>query len=161
MEREGARVGLPPGNDKESVDKVGKPGDTVTELRDMLTVGLPPGSDRDDKVTLSEMLGKLGDTVTELRDVLRPVGITTDVLGTLRLVVSDSVGKLRDSVGELSEGIVEPSVVSVVRPELRDTAGKVTDVLSTFDNELIYRKSVDRVALEGLIRVDLLGLQAD
>ena len=108
VERDGARVGLPPGNDREIVDKV----------------------------TLSEMLGKLGDAITELRDVLRPVGITTDVLGTLRVVDSDRVGKLRDSVGELSEGIVEPSVVRVVRPELRDTAGKVTDVLSTFDNEL-------------------------
>lgn len=133
VERDGARVGLPPGNDREIVDKV----------------------------TLSEMLGKLGDAITELRDVLRPVGITTDVLGTLRVVDSDRVGKLRDSVGELSEGIVEPSVVRVVRPELRDTAGKVTDVLSTFDNELIYRKSVDRVALEGLIRRNLPGLQAN
>ena len=100
--RDGATVGSPPGIDSVPLSEmVGKPGDT--ELKDILG---PVGIDRErvDSVPLSEMLGKPG----ELRDVLRPVGIATDVLGTLRVPDSDSVGKLGDSVGELSEGIVEP-----------------------------------------------------
>lgn len=112
----GARVGIPPGNDKES----------------------------DDTVTLSEVLGKPGNTVTELRDILRPVGIVRDVLRSLRVPGNNSVGKLGDSVGKLSDGISELRT-RVVRPELRDMSGKVTDTLSAFDNELSYgNKSADR-----------------
>jgi hypothetical protein len=129
---DGARIGIPPGNDTESVDKpplverLGKSDNPVREDRDILRVDKPP---------LGEVLGKPSDTVTELRDILGPVGIARDVLRSLRVPDNDSVRKLRDSVGELSDGIVE-LCIRVVRPELRDTPGKVTDALSAFDNEL-------------------------
>jgi hypothetical protein len=115
-----ARVGIPPGKDTEIVDS------PVKEVRDILRVDKPP---------LSEVLGKPSDTVTELRDILGPVDIARDVLRSLRVPDNDSVRKLRDSVGELSDGIPE-LCIRVVRPELRDSPGKVTDALSAFDNEL-------------------------
>jgi hypothetical protein len=118
---DGARVGIPPGNDTESVDK------------------LP----------LSEVLGKPSDTGTELRDILGPVGIARDVLRSPRVPDNDSVCKLRDSFSELSDGIAE-LCIRVVRPELRDSPGKVTDALSAFDNELSYGKSADRAGLKGV-----------
>jgi hypothetical protein len=95
------------------------------------------------------VLGKPSDTVTELRDILGPVGIARDVLRSLRVPDNDSVRKLRDSVGELSDGIPE-LCIRVVRPELRDSPGKVTDALSTFDNELSYGESADRAVLRGM-----------
>lgn len=45
---------------------------------------------------LSEMLGKLGDTVTELNDILCPVGISSDVLRPLGMLVNDSVTEVRN-----------------------------------------------------------------
>ena len=72
-------------------------------------VGMPPGNEREivDNTPLSEVLGKPGDTVTELRDILRPVGIAREVLGALSVPDNDSVGKLGDSVGKLGDGIAE------------------------------------------------------
>lgn len=99
------------------------------------------------------MLGKPSDAVTELRDILGPVGITRDVLGTLRVPENDNVGKLGDSVGKLSDGFTE--LIRVVRPELRDSPGKVTDPLSTLDNELSYVRSADRIVTQGNHRVCL------
>ena len=75
----GARVGMPPGNDTESVDKT----------------------------PLGEVLGKPGNAVPELRDILRPVGIARDVLRSLGVPDNDSVCKLRDSVCKLGDGIAE------------------------------------------------------
>jgi hypothetical protein len=111
-------------------------------------VGMPPGNEREivDNTPLSEVLDKLGDTLTELREILWPVGIARDVLRLLSAPDNDSIGELRDSVCKLSDGIAE-LWIRVVRPELRDTPGKVTDVLGTFDNELSYSKSADRAMM--------------
>lgn len=70
-------------------------------------VGMPPGNEREivDNTPLSEVLGKPGDTVTELRDILGPVGIARDVLRPLSVPDNDSIGELRDSVCELRDGI--------------------------------------------------------
>jgi hypothetical protein len=97
-------------------------------------------------VTLSEVLGKLGSAVTEPRDILSPVGIVRDRLRPLRDPVSDSVGKTGDSVSEPRDGITELSV-GMVRPEVRDTTGKVTDKLGAIDNELSWNKSVIHILL--------------
>ena len=75
----GARVGMPPGNDTESVDKT----------------------------PLGEVLGKPGNAVPELRDILRPVGIARDVSRSLSVADNDNIGKLGDGVCKLSEGIAE------------------------------------------------------
>jgi hypothetical protein len=145
---DGARVGTPPGNDTESVDnpplveRLGKPDSPVREERDILGVDSPP---------LSEVLGKPSDAVTELRDILGPVGIARDVLRSLRDPDNDSVRKLRDSVAELSDGIAE-LCIRVIRPELRDAPGKVTDALSAFDNELSWGKLADRAVSKGMMR---------
>jgi len=73
------------------------------------SVGMPPGNDREsvDNTPSREVLGKSGNAVTELRDILRPVGIAMDVLRSLSVPENDSVGKLRDSVGKLSDGTAE------------------------------------------------------
>lgn len=99
-------------------------------------VGTPPGNDREmlDNRLLGEVPGKPGNAVAELRDILRPVGIARDVLRSL-IVLDNDGSKLRDGVCKLRDGISE-LCVRVVRPELRDAAGKVTDALGTFDNEL-------------------------
>ncbi len=70
-------------------------------------VGMPPGNEReiDDRTPLSEVLGKPGDTVAELRDILGPVDIARDVLRPLSVPNNDSIGELRDSVCELRDGI--------------------------------------------------------
>lgn len=111
-------------------------------------VGMPPGSEREivDRTPLGEVLGRPGNAVAELRDIVRPVGIARDVLRSLSVPVNDSIGKLGDSVCKLRDGISELRI-RVVRPELRDTPGKVTDPLSTFDNELSYGKSADRAMI--------------
>ena len=110
-----------------------------------IRVGMPPGNEREivDRTPLGEVLGKPGNALAELRDILRPVGIARDVFRSLSVPDSDSVGKLGDSVCKLRDGISELRI-RVVRPELRDAAGKVTDTLGTFDNELSYGKSADR-----------------
>lgn len=104
------------------------------------SVGRPPGSE-----TLSKVLGKFGNAVTELRDI---VGIARDRLRPLRDPGSDSVGKIGDSVREPRDGIKE-LVIEMVRPEVRDTAGKVTDMLGTSNNELGLYKSVIQASLAG------------
>ena len=110
-------------------------------------VGTPPGNDREmlDNRLLGEVLGKPGNAVAELRDILRPVGIARDVLRSL-IVLDNDGSELRDGVCKLRDGISE-LCIRVVRPELRDAAGKVTDALSTFDNELSYGKSADRAMI--------------
>ena len=110
-----------------------------------IRVGTPPGNDRETLVNtpLGEVLGKFGNAVPELRDILGPVGIARDVLRSLGVPDNDKFGKLGDGVCKLRDGISELRI-RVVRPELRDAAGKVTDALSTFDNELSYGKSADR-----------------
>lgn len=115
-------------------------------------VGMPPGNEREivERTPLGEVLGKPGNAVAELRDILRPVGIARDVLRSLSVPDSDNVGKLGDSVCKLRDGISELRI-RVVRPELRDTPGKVTDPLSTFDNELSYGKSADRAIIVGRV----------
>jgi hypothetical protein len=145
---DGARVGTPPGYDTESVDRpplverLGKPDNPVREDKDILGVVNPE---------LGEMVGKPGDAVTELRDILGPMGIARDVLRSLRVPDNDSVGKLRESVVELSDGIAE-LCIGVVRPELRDAPGKVTDALSAFDNELSWGKLADRAMFKRMMR---------
>ena len=84
---------------------------------------------------LSEVLGKLVTAGTELGSVLSPVDVATDMLRSLRDPDIESVGKVGDSVREPGDSVTELEI-DIVRPEVRDTAGKVTDVLSTFDNEL-------------------------
>jgi hypothetical protein len=69
---------------------------------------------------LSKVLGKLVTADTELGSILSPVGVPRDRLRSLR--------DPRDGVTELD--------IEMVRPEVRDTTGKVADVLSAFDNEL-------------------------
>lgn len=73
-------VGKPPGNDKEGVDNaplsevLGKPGDTVTELRDILrpvgiareVLGALSVPDNDNVGKLGDSVGKLSDSVAEL-----------------------------------------------------------------------------------------------
>jgi hypothetical protein len=98
------------------------------------------------RVTLSEVLGKLGSAVTDPRDILSPVGIVRDRLRPLRDPVSDSVGKIGDGVCEPRDGITELSV-GMVRSEVRDTAGKVTDKLGTLKNERNWNKSVIHIFL--------------
>lgn len=85
---------------------------------------------------LSEVPGKLVTADTELGSVLSPVGVTPrDRLRLLREPDTENVGKVGDSVGEPRDGVTELDI-GMVRPEVRDTAGKVTDPLSPFDNEL-------------------------
>jgi len=76
---------------------------------------------------LSEVLGKLDTAVTELGSIFDPVEVTRDKLRSLRDPDSESVGGARDGVTGLD--------IRVVKPEVRDTSGKVTDVLGTFENE--------------------------
>ena len=70
-------------------------------------VGMPPGNDResDDSTPLGVVLGKPGNAVPELRDILGPVGIVRDVLRPLSVPDNDSIGEFRDSVCELRDGI--------------------------------------------------------
>jgi hypothetical protein len=68
------------------------------------------------------------------------------VLGSLSVPDNDKIGKLGDGVCKLRDGISE-LWIRVVRPELSDAAGKVTDALSTFNNELSYGKSADRAMI--------------
>jgi hypothetical protein len=72
-------------------------------------VGIPPGNDREsvDNTPLGEVLSKPGNAVPELRDILGPEGIARDVLRSLSVPDSDNVCKLRDGVCKLSEGIAE------------------------------------------------------
>lgn len=109
---------------------------------------MPPGNEREivDNTPLGEVLGKPGDTVTELRDILGPVGIARDVLRSLSVPDNDSIRELGDGVCKLRDGIGE-LWIRVVRPELRDAAGKVTNALGTFDNELGWGKLADRAVV--------------
>jgi hypothetical protein len=84
---------------------------------------------------LSKVLGKLVAADAELGSILSPVGVARDRLRSLRDPIVESVGKIGDSVREPRDGATELEI-GVVRPEVRDTTGKVTDVLSAFDNEL-------------------------
>lgn len=103
-----------------------------------------PSPDSGSPGNLSEVLSEPRDTVTELGNILWPICVSRDVmLSPLGVAGGDNVGKIGDSVGELSDGIIELRD-KVVRPELRDTTGKLTDVLGTFDNKLDFGKSVDR-----------------
>lgn len=94
------------------------------------SVDSPLGTER-----LSKVLGKLVAADTELGSILSPVGVARDRLRSLRDPDIESVGKVGDSVREPRDGVAELDI-GMVRPEVRDTTGKVTDVLSTFDNEL-------------------------
>jgi hypothetical protein len=94
------------------------------------SVDRPLGTER-----LSKVLGKLVTADTELGSILSPVGVARDRLRSLNDPDIESVGKVGDSVREPRDGVTELDI-GTVRPEVRDTAGKVTDVLSTFDNEL-------------------------
>lgn len=93
---------------------------------------------------LSEVLSEPRDTVMEPGNILWPICVTRDVTyRPSRLAGRDNVGEIGDSVGELSDGIMEFRG-KVVRPELRDTTGKLTDMLGASDNKLDFGKSVDR-----------------
>lgn len=72
-------------------------------------VGSPPGNEREivDKLPLGEMLGKSGNALTEVRDILGPVGIPRDVLRSLSVPDNDKFGELRDGVCKLRDGISE------------------------------------------------------
>lgn len=72
-------------------------------------VGIPPGNEREivDNTPLGEVLGKPGNAVPELRYILGPVGIARDVLRSLSVPDNDKFGKLRDSVCKLRDGISE------------------------------------------------------
>ena len=73
------------------------------------SVGMPPGNDREsvDNTPSREVLGKSGNAVTELRDVLGSVGIAMDVLRSFSAPENDSVGKLGDSIGKFSDSTAE------------------------------------------------------
>jgi hypothetical protein len=122
--------------DTESVDRSLVPdklskvlGKLVTAVTESVDSPLVPGR-------LSKVLGKLVAADTELGSVLSPVGVTPrDRLRLLREPDIESVGKVGDSVGEPRDGVTELDI-EMVRPEVRDAAGKVTDSLSPFDNEL-------------------------
>ena len=121
--------------DTESVDKPLVPERLSKVLGKLVTadtesVERPLGTER-----LSEVLGKLVTADTELGSVLSPVSVARDGLRLLRDPDIESVGKVGDSVGEPRDGVTELDI-EMVRPEVRDTAGKVIDVLSPFDNEL-------------------------
>ncbi|KAM0698915.1 hypothetical protein Q7P36_000959 [Cladosporium allicinum] len=94
------------------------------------SVDSPLGTER-----LSKVLGKLVAADTELGSILSPVSVARDRLRSLRDPDVESVGKVGDSVREPRDGVAELDI-GMVRPEVRDTTGKVADVLSTFDNEL-------------------------
>jgi hypothetical protein len=83
---------------------------------------------------LSKVLGRLDAADTELGSVLSPVGVARDGLRLLRDPDIESVGKVGDSEGEPGDDAPEFEI-GTVRPEVRETAGKVTDVLSPFENE--------------------------
>lgn len=94
------------------------------------SVDRPLGTER-----LSELMGRLDTAGTELGSILDPVEVARDKLRSLRDPDSSSVGKVGDSVSEPRDSVTELDI-RVVRPEVRDASGKVTDVLGTFDNEL-------------------------
>ena len=87
---------------------------------------------------LSKVAGKLDTAVTELGSVFDLVEVARNTLRSLRDPDGESVGKVGDSVSESRDGATELDV-GTVRPKVRDTAGKVKDVLSTFDNELVLK----------------------
>ena len=135
--------------DTESVDKPLVPERLSKVLGKLVTadtesVERPLGTER-----LSEVLGKLVTADTELGSVLSPVGVApTDRLRLLREPDTENVGKVGDSVGEPRDGVTELDI-EMVRPEVRDTAGKVTDMLGTSNNELGLYKSVIQASLAG------------
>jgi hypothetical protein len=121
---------------RESVDRPLVPDRLSKVLGKLVTadtesVDRPLGTDR-----LSKVLGKLVTADTELGSVLSPVGVSPrDRLRLLREPDTESVGKVGDSVGEPRDSVTELDI-EMVGPEVRDAAGKVTDSLSPFDNEL-------------------------
>lgn len=85
--------------------------------------------------TLSKVMGKFVTADTELGFVLSPVGVARDVLGSVRGADCDNVGKIRDCVREFENGSTELDI-RLVRPEVWDKTGEVTDALGALDNEL-------------------------
>jgi hypothetical protein len=131
-------VGMEPAVLVLSKESVGRPlvPERLSEVLGMLVTAVresvdgPLGTER-----LSEVLGKLVTADTELGSVLSPVDVATDMLRSLRDPDIESVGKVGDSVREPGDSVTELEI-DIARPEVRDTAGKVADSLSPFDEEL-------------------------
>ena len=103
---------------------------TVLVLGKESDVDRPLGAER-----LSKVLGRLDTADTELGSVLSPVSVARDGLRLLRDPDIESVGKVGDSEREPGDDAPELDI-GTVRPEVRETTGKVADVLSPFKNEL-------------------------
>lgn len=176
----GTRVGMPPGNEREIVDNtplgevLGKPGDTATELRDILRpVGIARDVLRSLSVPDNDSIGELRDSVCKLRDgiselrirVVRPelrdaAGKVTDALGTFDNELS--YGKSADRAVMIKEGYLHTCVIGrlvsgipSVTDGVFDTGGIVT--LAVSPGKLSVGEEKDVVSASKLNETEVAG----